>query len=57
MIEQLEKRQAELNSNINSPEFYKQSADAVAATLAELKTTDEALVQAYLRWETLDGLK
>ena len=57
LIEQLENRQAELNSKINSPEFYKQSADAVAAVLAELKTTDEALLQAYGRWEALDGLQ
>jgi len=57
LIEQLEARQAELNSKINSPEFYKQSADAVAAALAELKTTGEALAQAYLRWDALDGLQ
>ncbi len=57
LIERLENLQAELNIKINSPEFYKQSADAVAAALAELKTTDEALAQAYLRWEALDGLQ
>jgi ATP-binding cassette subfamily F protein uup len=57
LIEQLENLQVELNSKINSPEFYKQSADAVAAVLAELKATDEALLQAYGRWEALDGLQ
>lgn len=57
LIERLENLQAELNIKINSPEFDKQSADAVAAALAELKTTDEALAQAYLRWEALDGLQ
>ena len=57
LIEQLENRQVELNSSINNPDFYKQSAEAVAAVLAELKTTDEALLQAYGRWEVLDGLQ
>lgn len=57
LIEELENRQVELNSKINGPDFYKQSPEAVAATLAELQTTDEALAQAYLRWEALDGLQ
>jgi len=57
LIEQLENRQAELNSAINNPDFYKQSPEAVAAALADLKSTDDGLAQAYARWEALDGLQ
>ena len=55
-IEELENLQAELNANINSAEFYKQSAEAVAACLERLKATDEELSAAYLRWDELEGV-
>jgi hypothetical protein len=55
-IEELENLQAELNANINSAEFYKQSPEAVAACLERLKATDEELSAAYLRWDELEGV-
>jgi len=56
-IEELENLQAELNANINSAEFYKQSPEAVAACLERLKATDEELNVAYLRWDELEALQ
>ncbi|MFM8341945.1 MAG: ATP-binding cassette domain-containing protein, partial [Methylomonas sp.] len=56
-IEELENLQAELNANINSAEFYKQSPEAVAACLERLKATDEELNAAYLRWDELEALQ
>ena len=57
LIDELESRQSELNTQIGSAEFYKQSQEKVAATLAELKTTEEALAQAYQRWDELEALQ
>lgn len=56
-IEQLENRQAELAAQIGSPAFYKQSPDAVAATLEHLKVTEAELALAYQRWDELDALQ
>lgn len=56
-IEELENLHSELNAKINSAEFYKQSPEAVAATLAQLNAADEALTQAYLRWDELEALQ
>ncbi|MDD2761806.1 MAG: ATP-binding cassette domain-containing protein, partial [Methylomonas sp.] len=56
-IEELENLQIELNAKINSPEFYKQSPEEVAATLEQLKAADEALNQAYRRWDELEALQ
>jgi ATP-binding cassette subfamily F protein uup len=56
-IEQLEGRQADLTVTIGSVEFYKQSAEAVATTLEQLKTVEQELAQAYQRWDELDALQ
>jgi len=56
LIEQLENRQAELSAKIASPEFYKQSQDAVAAALADVQSAEAELAEAYRRWEELDAL-
>jgi ATP-binding cassette subfamily F protein uup len=55
-IDELETRQTELTTQIGSAEFYKQSQEKVAETLAELKSTEEALTQAYQRWDELEAL-
>ncbi len=55
-IEQLETRQADLTAKIGGSEFYKQSQERIAATLAELKTAEDELAQAYKRWDELDAM-
>jgi ATP-binding cassette subfamily F protein uup len=54
-IDQLEILQAELTEKIGSAEFYKQTPDAVAATLEQLKITEDELAKAYKRWDELEG--
>ena len=54
-IDQLESLQAKLTAKIASAEFYKQTPDAVAATLEQLKATEDELAQAYKRWDELEG--
>ncbi|OAI18325.1 MULTISPECIES: ATP-binding cassette domain-containing protein [Methylomonas] len=56
-IEQLESRQAELTATIGGGEFYKQSQEAVAASLAELQAVETELAAAYSRWDELDALQ
>jgi len=56
-IEQLEALQTELTATINSPAFYKQSPEAVAQTLDDLKHTADSLAQAYRRWDELDAMQ
>jgi len=56
-IEQLEALQAELTAKISSSDFYKQSPDAVATTLEQLKAAEEELALAYLRWDELEALQ
>jgi len=56
-IEQLESRQAELTATIGGGEFYKQSQEAVAASLAELQEVETELAAAYSRWDDLDALQ
>ena len=56
LIEELENLQAELNASINSADFYKNSPEAIAAALEQLKITDERLTAAYSRWDELEAL-
>jgi ATP-binding cassette subfamily F protein uup len=56
LIEQLETKQADLTAKIGSSEFYKQSQEVMTATLAELKTAEDELAQAYKRWDELDAM-
>lgn len=56
-IEELENLQTELNAQINSADFYKQSPEAVAKTLERLKETDQELTLAYQRWDELEALQ
>ena len=55
-IENLENQQVELTALINDPEFYKQSPERVATTLAQLESLAADLSAAYARWEVLDAL-
>jgi ATP-binding cassette subfamily F protein uup len=53
-IEQLEKRQRELQSVIADPMFYKQEAAITARQLEELRVLEAELGAAYARWEALE---
>jgi ABC transport system ATP-binding/permease protein len=53
-IEALEFEQHALNARIAGPEFYKERADAIAASLARVETLQRELVDAYARWDELE---
>jgi ATP-binding cassette subfamily F protein uup len=57
LIAQLEAKQAELNRQISSPDFYKNDQTLIASTLVELQDTDNKLEQVYQRWDELDSLQ
>jgi ATP-binding cassette subfamily F protein uup len=52
-IEALESEHTQLQVSIASPEFYKESADAIAKTLARSTAVEEELLNAYARWDEL----
>ncbi len=55
-IETLETALAELQEQVNDPEFFKQTADSIAATLATLSETEETLSRKYARWDELESM-
>lgn len=55
-IETLEAALAELQEQVNDPEFFKQTADSTAATLATLSETEETLSRKYARWDELESM-
>ena len=54
-IEALEDEQRTLEATIAAPQFYREPADAINATLARLDALQQELVDAYARWEELDS--
>ncbi|MBZ4202795.1 MAG: ATP-binding cassette domain-containing protein [Methylovulum sp.] len=56
-IEELETRQAELNTKISSTEFYNNSPAVINETLAELKRLETQLATHYQRWDELEANK
>ena len=56
LISRLETEQAAINETINAPGFYKNDQALVAKTLEALKTIDEKLEQAYVRWDELEAM-
>lgn len=54
-IEELEAEQEALHARIASPEFYKESADAIARALARIDEIKVVLHDAYARWDELDS--
>jgi ATP-binding cassette subfamily F protein uup len=56
-IESLEREQSELQAAVAGPEFYKESAAAIDATLARLAELEGLLINAYERWDDLDSRK
>jgi ATP-binding cassette subfamily F protein uup len=53
-IESLEAEQAQLHDEMSAPEFYQQSAQAIADVQDKLAAVSEQLEQAYERWEVLE---
>ncbi len=54
-IEELERRQQELQQQTSDPAFYKQDGETIARTLAELDALNAELEAAYDRWAELEG--
>jgi len=54
-IERLEAEQEGLRARIASPEFYKESSDTIARTLARIDELKDSLHDAYARWDDLDS--
>jgi ATP-binding cassette subfamily F protein uup len=54
-IEHLEAEISRMNEATAAPDFYRESADAIKATLAGLDTAQEELVSLYTRWEHLES--
>jgi ATP-binding cassette subfamily F protein uup len=54
-IEALESEHAALVMAIQAPDFYKETTDAIARTLAREKEVEQELLAAYARWDELDS--
>ncbi len=54
-IDALEEEHRALEARVSSPEFYRETSDAIAAALARLETVQQQLVAAYARWDALDS--
>jgi ATP-binding cassette subfamily F protein uup len=54
-IEQLETELKALHATIASPDFYRESSDAIARTLARAEELKDSLHNAYARWDELDS--
>jgi ABC transport system ATP-binding/permease protein len=54
-IEALETEQRELSAKVASADFYKESGEAIQATLERLTTLETEIFEAYARWNDLDG--
>ena len=54
-IEALESEHAQLQSSVASPDFYKESADVIAKTMARVGEVEHELLEAYERWDELDA--
>ena len=55
-IEALEAEQRALNARIAGPEFYKEAADAINASLARVEALQRELADAYGRWAALESV-
>lgn len=53
-IEMLEKKQAEYHVLMGAADFYQQPQEKIAQTTAELQKIENAIIEAYQRWEALE---
>ncbi len=56
LIEQLDAQVSNLQTEVNDPEFFKNSAEQTQQRLNLLADTESKLAQAYARWEELEAL-
>ena len=56
-IDALETEQRTLAERIASPDFYKESAAAIKASLERMEELQQTLASAYARWGELDAKK
>jgi ABC transport system ATP-binding/permease protein len=54
-IEAMEGEQETLNALVASPDFYKEGAETIHRTLARVEELQQALLDAYARWDELDS--
>ena len=54
-IEALETEQRELSAKVAGADFYKESGEAIKATLERLSALETEIFEAYARWNDLDG--
>jgi ATP-binding cassette subfamily F protein uup len=54
-IERLETEQQRLQAAVASPDFYKEPAGTIEATLARVQTIEQELLDAMARWDELDS--
>jgi ABC transport system ATP-binding/permease protein len=54
-IDAVEEERRALTARMSSAEFYKEGADAIAATLARAEALDRELTAMYGRWAELDA--
>ena len=55
MIEAAERESADLQARVSSPEFYKEPASTITATLARVEEVSLQLQRLYQRWDELDS--
>ncbi|MCP3866645.1 MAG: ATP-binding cassette domain-containing protein [Gammaproteobacteria bacterium] len=55
-LEKLEREQQEILDAMAEPAFYQRTGAEISAVQGQLKTLEEALQAAYLRWEELESL-
>jgi ATP-binding cassette subfamily F protein uup len=55
-IENLDQQLSALQTQVNDPEFFRQSADVTTALLNQIQQTESKLAHAYQRWEQLEAL-
>jgi ATP-binding cassette subfamily F protein uup len=54
-IATLEREQADLQARVGAPDFYKEGAEAIAATLQRVEDVRANLDRAYAQWDELDS--
>ncbi len=55
IIEALEDEQRRMRATMESPDFYKEGAEAIRGVIARLAQLDDELLQAYTRWSELEA--
>ena len=56
-IAELEREQAQLQGQLNGPEFFKQPWQETQKVTQHLETLEAELIEAYAQWEKLDDQK